>query len=187
MDNINDIIKSAQTGDQRAWQEIVDGHKYIVTSIVRKYFLVEEDTEDLIQEGMKGLCRAVNTFDASRDVLFSTYASNVVRNEIISAIRREQTCKGKMLKETVYGEIDEFSDDTTPDPEGDLINNENYQELRCLIQKNLSSYECSVIEYYLEGKSYLEIAKALGVDKKSIDNAITRIKNKLKRAIKEKK
>ena len=178
MKEIEELIKLAQSGDDMAMQEILSNHKYIVTAIVRRYYLIGGDKEDLVQEGMIGLFKAIKSFDLNKDVSFKTYATRIIEREIISAIRKSHTNNNEMLSDAVYVELDEFSSETNP--ELDIISEETYRELSESILKNLSDFESSVVKYYLKGYGYVDIAKMLNKTPKSIDNALKRIKTKLK-------
>ena len=178
MEEIKNLIKQAQSGDDMAMQELLSTHKYIVSAIVRRYFLIGGEREDLVQEGMIGLFKAIKSFDITKDVTFKTYATRIIEREIISAIRKSHTNNNEMLSEAVYLEPDDFSSETNP--ELDIISEETYRELSESILKNLSSFESSVVKYYLKGYGYVDIAKMLDKTPKSIDNALKRIKTKLK-------
>ena len=178
MEEIKNLIKLAQAGDDMAMQELLSTHKYIVSAIVRRYFLIGGEREDLVQEGMIGLFKAIKSFDITKDVTFKTYATRIIEREIISAIRKSHTNNNEMLSEAVYLEPDDFSSETNP--ELDIISEETYRELNESILKNLSPFESSVVKYYLKGYGYVDIAKMLDRTPKSIDNALKRIKTKLK-------
>lgn len=181
IDLTNDDIKlleSAKNGNQDAINNILIDNKSLVAQIARKYFLLGGDQEDLIQEGMIGLFKAINIFDKNRNDNFKNFASRVVEREIISAIRKENTSKNQVLDNSVFVDSNEFLHDENY-PELDLIYKENYDELKAKIFNNLSDFEKSVLEYYLKGYAYVDIAKLLSKNPKAIDNALTRIKTKV--------
>jgi len=177
VEKIEELIKLAQSGDEMAMQEIISEYKYIVSSVARGYFIIGGEKEDLIQEGMAGLFKAIITFDTSKDVSFKTYATRLIERDIISAIRKSHTSNNEVLSEAIYVETDDFSSEDNP--ELDIISEESYKELYDIILKSLSDFEGTVVTYYLKGYSYVDIAKKLGETPKSIDNALTRIKKKL--------
>lgn len=172
------LLENAKSGNQNAINTILIDNKSLVAQIARKYFLLGGDQEDLIQEGMIGLFKAINIFDKTKNDNFKNFASRVVEREIISAIRKENTGKNQVLDSSVFADSNEILQSVT-DPELDLIYNENYNELKNKIFRNLSDFEKSVLEYYLKGFTYNDIAKILGKNPKAIDNALTRIKTKV--------
>ena len=173
-----ELLKRAKQGDTEAIDELLVVNKHLVVAIARKYYLLGGDKEDLIQEGMIGLFKAISSFDLSRSDNFNSYAITLIEREIISAIRRANTGSQHFLSDSVFVDTeDEFTNDFSP--ESDLISEENIDELTHEIYGQLSSFERSVVEYYLKGYSYVDIAKILDKPSKSIDNALSRIKNKL--------
>ena len=177
-DNIKELILLAKSGDNDAMNQIFNMNKHLVSTISRKYFLLGGDKEDLLQEGMIGLFKAINSFDFEKNDNFKSYAVKVVEREIISAIRKENAGKNRVLDESVLvDDIELLRGDNYP--EMDIISQENYKELSAEILDHLSSFEKSVVNYFLKGYSYIDIAKVLGKSPKSIDNALTRIKGKL--------
>ena len=174
-----DIISLAQKGDSASINIILNEYKSLVSSISRKYYLLGGDSEDLIQEGMIGLFKAINSFDFNKNDNFKGFAMRVVEREIISAIRRENANKNKVLDESVFiDDIDYIHEDNYP--ELNIISEESYKELSVEVLKNLSELERKVVKLYLRGFGYIDIAKALKKSPKAIDNALTRIKNKLR-------
>jgi len=174
-----ETIVLAQKGDSSAINIILNEYKSLVSSISRKYYLLGGDSEDLIQEGMIGLFKAINAFDFNKNDNFKNFAMRVVEREIISAIRRENANKNKVLDESVLiDDIDYIHEDNYP--ELNIITEESYKELSVEILKNLSELERKVVKLYLKGFGYVDIAKVLKKSPKAIDNALTRIKNKLR-------
>ena len=173
-----ELLKKASLGDSQAIDQLLAIHKHLVVSVSRKYFLIGGDKEDLIQEGMIGLFKAINTFDSSKNNNFTGYAVTLIEREIISAIRRANTASQHIFSDSVLVDMDNEIVDNE-NPESDLISAENIDELTSEINKHLSSYERMVVEYYLKGYNYIDIAKILNKPTKSIDNALLRIKKKL--------
>lgn len=168
----------AKAGDGEAINELLIIHKHLVVAVARKYYLIGGDKEDLIQEGMIGLFKAISTFDISKNDNFESYAIMLIEREIISAIRRANTGSQQFLSDSVLlDHDDELSDNISP--ETDLISEENRIELTNEIFDKLSKFERLVVDYYLKGYSYIDIAKMLNKPSKSIDNALSRIKKKL--------
>lgn len=182
------IIVLAQKGDNGAIDELFARYKKLVVSRARKYYLVGGDIDDLIQEGMVGFLKAINTFDEKKGE-FSAYAKRLINNEILNLIKKsnakKQTIFNEHLELNNQGEIvvDEtisvgVSDNISP--ESEFLRQENYEGLLEEIHSHLSDWENSVLNLYLEGYTHTEIQKTLNTTYKSIDNALTRIKNKLK-------
>lgn len=173
-----ELLRSARGGNAKAIDELLVSHKNLVVAVARKYYLLGGDKEDLIQEGMIGLFKAITSFDETKSNNFCCYATTLVEREIISAIRRANSSGQHILSDSVFVDAeDEFSDNISP--ESDLISEENTNELTYEIFKCLSEFERKVVGYYLKGYNYVDIAKILKKDSKSIDNALSRIKKKL--------
>ena len=173
-----EIFEKAQKGDQIAMDTILDSYKYLATTIARKYYLLGGEKDDLIQEGMIGLFKAITSFDEGKGIAFKSYASRLVEREIISAIRHSASGKHQVLNDSVSFESDE--EFAMPSfPELDVIEEERYKELSEIIKTKLSGFEAEVVKYYLKGYNYVDIASILGKTPKSIDNALSRIKSKL--------
>ncbi len=172
------LLKNAKNGDDFAINKILIDNKSLVSAIARKYFLLGGDSEDLIQEGMIGLFKAINNFDENRNDNFKNYAGKLIEREIISAIRRENTSKNQALNTSVFGVEGEILHDMSY-PEKSIITQENLRELNEKIKKDLSNFEKMVFDLYFKGYSYKDIAKELNKSPKSIDNALARIKVKL--------
>jgi RNA polymerase sporulation-specific sigma factor len=173
------LLLSAQSGDNDAINQILTNNKNLVVAIARKYFLIGGDKEDLIQEGMIGLFKAINSFSAEKNDNFVPYAITLIEREIISAIRHANTSNNQVLTDAHFVDSeDEIHSSISP--ESDYLSGESTHELITEIYKNLSPFEQSVVKYYLKGYTYIDIAKILNKSNKSIDNALHRIKEKLK-------
>ena len=196
-----ELILKIRQGDSLAEELLYERYKPIVRMLARAYYLAGADREDLIQEGMYGLYRAVCTYDPeageARAAAFSTYAEICTKHQMISAVRkaarkrnmplntyisleREVTPEGKTI-----GDLAEIlSDVYTEDPEHDLIQREELGFLRKTMDTALSPFERRVLKLYLEGFSYQKIADLLGKTPKSVDNAIQRVRRKLEEPMK---
>ena len=173
-----ELLEQAKSGSSEAIDELLVINKHLVVTIARKYYLLGGDKEDLIQEGIIGLFKAISSFDSTRSDNFGGYAITLIEREIISAIRRANTGGQHFLSDSVLVDTeDEFTDNFSP--ESDLISEENIDELTHEIYGQLSSFERLVVSYYLKGYNYVDIAKILNKPSKSIDNALSRIKKKL--------
>lgn len=173
-----ELLSLAKAKDSVAVEQVLAKYKHLVVAIARKYFLIGGDKEDLIQEGMIGLFKAVNSFDDSKNDNFSSYATMLVEREIISAIRTANASNQQALNEGIYIDNDDELGDAAC-PESDFINEESHLELTNEIMSKLSKFERVVVDYFLKGYSYTDIAKITEKNPKAIDNALSRIKKKL--------
>lgn len=173
-----ELILSIREGNLEAEETLILRYAPFVRSFTRPYFLAGGDSEDLIQEGMIGVVKAITEFNSSRDASFSTFVSFCVRNRIYSAIRNSNRGKNSPLNNYVsFGEV--AASGSLPDPVDAIINREAYSELMREVSKLLSKFEKSVLELYLEGLSYGEISERLSKTQKSVDNAVQRIRRKV--------
>ena len=177
------LLERAKNGDEYAMEEILAQRKQLVNSVVRKYFLIGGDTEDLIQEGVYALFKAVRAYDKTKNSSFDAYAYMVIERRIISIIKSANSKKNLPLNEAVkvnnQGTISTDDNDdgvgymissADPDPENELLDNDSYNELMAKIKETLSKYENEVLGLYLEGYNYNDIALKLDVSSKSVDN-----------------
>ncbi len=178
-----ELVAQIRKGDSGALDALILRYTSYVRSFTRPYFLVGGDSEDLIQEGMIGVVRAISEFDSLKDVSFRTFAMSCIRNRVYSAIRNSMRGKNSPLNDYVSFET-LFPDEgnlagAIPDPAEDVISREAYSELLKDVLKQLSKLEREVLELYLEGLSYIEISEKLSKKQKSVDNAVQRIRRKL--------
>jgi len=177
--------ETAAAGDPETEEALVSEYARLVRACARPYFLAGGDSEDLIQEGMLGLLSAVRTFDPGKGVKFSTYAEFCIRRRIYSAIRSASGYKHTPLNSYISLESPRLDESSTPsayylrDPEDFVIARESAGEVERLLYGALSRFESVVLELYLEGMSYKEMAVRLGKSNKSVDNAVQRIRKKL--------
>lgn len=172
-------------GDLVAEECLAARYGRLVRICARPYFLAGGDSEDLIQEGMIGLLSAIRTFDVRGDVQFRAYAETCIRNRLYSAIR--SASRGKWgpfnysisLDQTEMEEEIGYSEQLQMEgPEETLIDREeNFRRIEAL-SKGLSGFESVVLERFLEGLSYAQIADLTGKSLKSVDNAVQRIRRK---------
>lgn len=179
------LLQRAAAGDTLALEELVRKYSTVVKICARPYFLAGGDGEDLIQEGMFGLLSAIRTFDPSKDVKFRTYAEHCIRRRIASAIRSAASSKHRPLNDHIPLDTPSL-DENNPqgayllrDPEELFIAREQVGELRNRLYDRLSSLERKVLDLYLKGMKYADIAAELHVTPKSVDNAVQRIRRKL--------
>ena len=174
-----ELIKAAQAGDSMALETMLLEYNHLLVSVVRKYFLIGGNKEDLIQEGMLGLFNAVNSFDSNKNDNFSAYATILIEREIISYIKCFNSKKQQVLNSSIVIDDDDKLGEENNCPESDIIHEETTLELTKEIMSKLSGFERVVVDYYLKGYKYKDIAKLTGKTDKCIDNALSRIKKKL--------
>ena len=181
---MTDLILRAKSGDQEAQDELLNGHKNMVKKIARTFFIMGADFEDIVQEGMIGLFNAIRTYEAGRNAGFETYAKLCITRQILNALKVASRKKHAPLNFYVpleadgSGELNLTSEDT---PESLLILKEDGQSIMSAMRNVLSELELTVLNLYLEGLSHTEIAQKLGKNEKSVDNAIGRTRNKVRK------
>ena len=192
-----DLLRLHRAGDARAEEALYARYKQIVRSKARTYFLIGADREDIIQEGMIGLYKAVMDYQFDRPASFRGFAELCITRQIITAIKAATRKKHKPLNSyisfnrSVYeGEterplIDVLTSTRISDPEEVLIGRENYAAVADSIEHSLSKLERGTLGLYLGGYSYQQIADHLQITTKSVDNAIQRVKKKLEARLSE--
>lgn len=175
-----ELIKKAKSGNTEAIDLIMSKYKFLAKTISRKYFLIGGEKEDLAQEGMIGLYKAILSYSDEKGT-FKSFARLCVESQIQSAIKKANRKKHQMLNNFLSIE-DESTQALLPkhSPEQFLAEKETQEERFRKINEILSPLERKVLNLYLEGLSYAEIASKLKITTKSVDNAISRIKIKLK-------
>ncbi len=193
-----EVVKLSKNGDEFATEYLINKYKNFVRVKAKSYFLVGADREDIIQEGMIGLYKAIRDFRADKLSSFRAFAELCITRQIITAIKTATRQKHIplnsyiSLNKPIYDEdsdrtmLDILSGTKITDPEEVFISHELSDDLREKIQENLSELESQVLLSYLEGKSYQEMAKELNRHVKSIDNALQRVKRKIEKTLGEK-
>ena len=175
----NDIINLAQNKQDSAMEYLLEKYKPLVRKRTNAMYLMGGETEDLIQEGMIGLYKAIRTYRPGESA-FASYAQVCVNRQMYTAVQASGRKKHEPLNEYIS-----LSEDLNlfllDNPESRMIAQENMEKRYQLIDKQLSSMERQVLKLYLEGGSYEEIAEEMGRSEKSVDNAIQRLKKKLKK------
>ena len=164
--------------------EVLVEYKPLVVSVARRYFLAGGEIEDLIQEGMIGLYKAAQNYDELGEASFTTFATLCVTRQILSAIKHANTEKNKVLNElAIAGEDGEnymnLIESLELNPEDKLISNQNMAYINKQIDMNLSLFEKQVLNNYIEGLKYDQIAEKLNVTRKQVDNTLVKIRKKL--------
>ena len=181
------LVELARSGNEDALDILMVRFKPLVKSKAKDYFLSGGGIEDLVQEGMIGLYKAVLNFDAEKNAKFATFAHLCVVRQIQSAIKAASRNKHIPLNKSIsiHSEnesgvsIGEIADRNIPNPEDLLIGQEAYNDISEFIQENLSKLEHDILTHYLEGKTHIQIAEAIGKNAKTVDNAIQRIRKKI--------
>lgn len=186
----NEIIGCIRQGDAEAMDFLLERYKGLVKKKANALYLIGGEKEDIIQEGMIGLYKAVRDYNSEKEAAFSTFAELCVTRQIYTAISASNKKRNQPLNNYISFEqqSEELADIArngyvTGNPEEAVIGRENAKQLKEFIDKELSSLEKKVIGFYLEGYSYMQIAEMLEKKPKSIDNAIQRIRSKLKKYI----
>lgn len=183
----NELLRLANAGERDAEEQLALRYIRLVKICARPFFLVGGDSEDLTQEGMLGLLSAIREYDFSMNTSFKTYAEVCVKRRIYSAIKTASRKKHGPLNEMVsLDEVlsDESVSGTKADafrriPEEQVLAQESADEIIRTYSRCLSKFEAKILELYLNGLSYSEIAEQCGKSDKSVDNAVQRIRRKL--------
>ena len=185
-DNISDVelIARLRDGETIIEDYLMEKYKGLVRQKARAMFLIGGDTDDLIQEGMIGLFKAVRDFQPGREATFATFARMCIDRQIYSAIQNSNRQKHLPLNSYVsLNQEDESSpiwELSVENPEEIIIDQETTRDLQQKISDYLSPMENKVLDLYLKGEGYVEIGRILGKSPKSIDNALQRIRGKIK-------
>ena len=186
-----ELVALAQSGDCEAMNSLLTKYKNLVNKISRSYYLLGGDIEDIVQEGMIGLYQAIISFKTGKHASFKTFAYICVKHQIQAAVKKASSEKNKILSSALHlweqddddesfdSKIEAIVPSSLPTPDDRAIESENLRELQQKIKQTLSPLEVKVLSLYLKGYSYKEISQKGDMNSKSIDNALTRIKNKL--------
>ncbi len=185
------LVSMSVNGDTEAEEEIFNRYKNYVKSKARTYYLIGADNDDIVQEGMIGLYKAVRDFNPDKNITFKTFADVCITRQILTAIRTANRNKHNPLNGSISMNAPVFNEDSgttvmnliqqgsMSNPEEIFIIDESLREIKKEISKKLSSFENQVLELYLDGSSYVEISETMDKSIKSVDNALQRIKKKL--------
>ncbi len=188
-----EVANRARDGCYESLEFLIGKYKNFVRAKARSYFLIGADREDIIQEGMIGLYKAIRDFRGDKLSSFKAFAELCITRQIITAIKTATRQKHiplnsyVSLDKPIYDEdsdrtlLDVISGVRITDPEYLMVNREEYHDIELKMTEILSHLEWKVLMLYLEGKSYQEIAQELNRHVKSIDNALQRVKRKLER------
>ena len=192
--NLNDeeIISQIKQGNQEALGYLLEKYKNLVNIKVSKYFMAGAEKEDIVQEGMIGLFKAIKYFKPDKQNSFKSFANICIERQLITAIKTSNRQKHiplnsyLSLNTAAYENneddsvelIDTFYNKEVEDPLETIMKKEYYTEVENAVNKNLSKFEKQVLDQFLKGESYVKIAEKLDSPVKSVDNAIKRIRKK---------
>ncbi|WAM31062.1 RNA polymerase sporulation sigma factor SigH [Caldicellulosiruptor naganoensis] len=188
-----ELVKYSREGIKEATEELLNRYQNLVKAKCRMYFLIGAEKDDIYQEGMIGLFKAVRDFDESKYPTFRLFAELCITRQVITAIKTASRQKHIplntyiSLNKPVYEENDErtlldtIANSLISDPEEVMITKEEFENTLNAITGCLSPFEYKVLNLYLEGRSYQEIAVMINKDVKSIDNALQRVKKKIEK------
>lgn len=192
-----ELILRIRDGEEKITDYIMEKYKNMVRSKAGSMYILGADREDLIQEGMIGLFKAIRDYDIGRDASFATFADLCVARQMYTAVQAAGRKKHAPLNSYVSLYAGNGSDKTEEEkklldslvsrdeqnPEELLIDRENVERIEKAIESELSSFERQVLDLYLTGMKYTEIARVLGKDDKSTDNALQRCRSKIRKAL----
>lgn len=190
-----EIAEIARDGDKEALEYLLNRYKDLVEIKVNKYFIIGAEKEDIIQEGLIGLYKAIKNFDASKENSFRSFANLCIERQLITAIKTSNRQKHMPLNSSISLNATAYDDDSDTelldkldmqvleDPLDTITKKEYYKIIETRIDQNLSDFEKQVLTRYARGESYVNIAEKLETPVKSIDNAIQRIRKKASKNI----
>ena len=190
-DSDEDLIRKIKSGDNDALEFLLNKYREIVNMKVSRYFIVGAEKEDIIQEGLIGLYKAIKSYDTEKQNSFKSFANLCVERQLITAIKTSNRQKHMPLNSYLslnMSAYDDDNDDTSiydvfdanviEDPLDTITKKEYYENVESVIEKSLSPFEKQVLAELVNGNSYTVIAKKLDSPVKSVDNAIQRIRKK---------
>lgn len=193
-DNLTDeqIVSLIKQGDEKALSYLLEKYKNLVNIKIGKYFIIGAEREDIMQEGMIGLFKAIKNFNEEKKNTFKSFANICIERQLITAIKSSNRQKHMPLnsylslntaaydnnEEDSVELIDTFNSKTVEDPLETVMKEEYYKEIKNAVNKSLSKFEKQVLDRFIKGDSYLTIAQQLDSPVKSVDNAIQRIRKK---------
>lgn len=192
------LIENVKREDQTALNCLIERYNDLVTMKANKFFMVGAEKEDMIQEGMIGLYKAIKSFDTEKQNSFKTFANMCVERQLITAVKNSNRQKHIPLNSSVslnsaayednedMDKMDVLDIKIMNDPSDIIADREYFENMESKIKENLSSFELQVLKEYEKGKSYAAIAEKLNAKVKSVDTAIQRIRkkaNKIKESI----
>ncbi len=190
-----ELAEIAKNGDKDALEYLLNRYGDLVDMKVNKYFIVGAEKEDIVQEGMIGLYKAIKSFDSAKENSFKSFANLCIERQLITAIKTSNRQKHIPLNSSISLNANAYDDDSDTellekldmqvleDPLDTITKKEYYKNIETKIDQNLSSFEKQVLTRYARGESYVNIAQKLSAPVKSVDNAIQRIRKKASKNI----
>ena len=186
-----EVVKLIKNGDDEAFSYLLEKYKELINIKVSKYYIIGAERDDTIQEGTIGLFKAIKSFDATKQNSFKTFANLCIERQLITAIKSSNRQKHiplnsyLSLNNSAYENddndeelINTFDSKTVEDPLDTVMKKEYFEKIESSMDKSLSGFEKQVLNRYIKGESYVEIAGKLDAPVKSVDNAIQRIRKK---------
>ena len=188
-----DLIEIIKSGDKVAFDFLINRYKELVNMKVSKYFIIGAEKDDIVQEGLIGLFKAIKSYKSDMNSSFKSFANMCIERQLITAIKSSNRQKHMPLNSylslniSAYDEqdgesdislIDVFDSALIEDPLDTITKKEYYKQIEETIDKSLSDFEKQVLNRYINGESYVQIAERLDTPVKSVDNAIQRIRKK---------
>lgn len=195
-----DLIEIIKSGDKQAFEYLINKYKELVNLKVGKYFIIGAEKDDIMQEGLIGLFKAIKSYKSDMQNSFKSFANMCIERQLITAIKTSNRQKHIPLNSylslnmSAYDEeegesdtslLEIFNNTLIEDPLDTITKKEYYQNIEDTIERSLSDFEKKVLNKYINGKSYTEIAEDLDTPVKSIDNAIQRIRKKAIKGLKQ--
>lgn len=186
-----EIVKEIREGNEELLTYLLNKYKPLVNGKVGKYFIIGAEKEDIVQEGMIGLYKAIKNFDLEKEIKFKTFANMCVERQLITAIKTSNRQKHMALNsyislnDSAYSNeedsielMETYENNVAEDPLETMMKKEYFKEIKSKINESLSTFEKKVLNRLVQGDSYEKIAKYVDAPVKSIDNAIQRIRKK---------
>lgn len=191
------LVQMIKDGDKKALDYLLNKYRDVVTMKTNRFFIIGAEKDDMIQEGFWGLYKAIQSFDPEKQNSFKTFANLCIERQLITLIKTSNRQKNIPLNSSfslnvsAYDENDDVSvldvldAKTAEDPLETIIKREYYENVETKIGQNLSKFEKDVLNKYIQGQSYVDIANSLAAPVKSVDNAIQRIRKKAMKCLNE--
>ena len=186
-----EIVKKIREGNEELLTYLLNKYKPLVNGKVGKYFIIGAEKDDIVQEGMIGLYKAIKNFDIEKEIKFKTFANMCVERQLITAIKTSNRQKHMALNsyvslnDSAYSNeedsielMETYENNVAEDPLETMMKKEYFREIKSKINESLSTFEKKVLNRLVQGDSYEKIAKYVDAPVKSIDNAIQRIRKK---------
>ncbi|MBC8611738.1 sigma-70 family RNA polymerase sigma factor [Massilimaliae timonensis] len=174
-----ELVRAYHQGDNTSFVELISRYLDLIDAKLTQFHCSGAEREDVKQEALMALLNAVKLYDPGKETRFSTFASRCVENSVLRSLQHRNTKKARLLSDAVS--IDEAKEIAVQEnPEDLYIDQEGYHVMLGKIEVNLSEFEKNVLFSYLDGNSYAQISTQFGASQKSVDNALQRVRRKLK-------